>query len=65
MLSKRDAHHLRKYDKKLPQNVEKYKEKLYISVVMNTKDYDYFVSLSSFNRPNKQVLCWVHCVYLL
>lgn len=45
--------HLRKYDKKIPQNVESGKEKLYTGIVMSTKEYDYFVPLSSFNRPQQ------------
>lgn len=45
--------HLRQYDKKVPQNVENGKEKLYTGIVMSTENYNYFVPLSSFNRPQQ------------
>src|SRR5699024_1867425 len=45
--------HLRQYDMKVPQHVESGKEKLYVGIVMNTKDYNYFVPLSSFDRPQQ------------
>lgn len=45
--------HLRQFDKKVPNNVEDGNEKLYTGIVMSTNDYDYFVPLSSFNRPQQ------------